>query len=217
MRKAVMAVAFAAVMMVGAAAHAGNTGNGCIGNCPTTNNNTYNTTNKGGTGIGIGVAKSNASASVRVNNTNVNVNKQGQAQGQKQRQSQRQGQEQGQKQQANNNGNSQTIEAAASSAIAPSINPSATCQVPVTLGGMSIVGGGSLGTTYTSDDCVKREDTRMYCEFAQRDLADKGLCRALANDLPTVRAYRQRVSAAKGDKEVAFVPVTTTSSEGGAE
>lgn len=169
----------------------------CVGNCPTTNNVTNNTTNKGGTGIGVGIAKSSANASVHVKNTNVNVNKnsnkQHQSQGQAQRQAQ--GQAQGQKQSANNDGNHQTIEAAASSAYAPSINPSATCQVPVTIGGQAIIGGGSFGTTYTSEDCVQREDTRLYCELSNRNLADKGTCRGLADDLPTVRAYKARVAA----------------------
>jgi hypothetical protein len=209
MRKGLIVAAF--VAMFATPALAGNTGNGCIGNCPTTNNNTYNTTNKGGTGVGIGVAKSNANASVRVSNKNVNVNKQGQAQGQKQRHSQRQGQEQGQSQSADNKGNKQTIEAAASSAIAPSINPSATCQVPVSVGGMSIVGGGSFGTTYTSEDCVQREDTRLFCELAQRRLADAGMCRALANDLPTVRAYKARqAEARKTSSSVSYAPVSAT-------
>ena len=175
-----IAVVISAVFFLGMcqAAYAGNNNQGgCIGNCPTTNN----ITNKGG------VAHANASANVTVKNKLTNEQFQGQHQGQVQ------GQVQGQKQSANNTGNHQTIEAAASSAMAPSINPTALCQVPVTLGGQAIIGGGSFGTTYTAEDCVQREDTRLFCEFALRGMSKPVVCETLLLRLPTVRKLAEEL------------------------
>jgi hypothetical protein len=196
MRYYTLAAAVVAAIFFGGQAMADNVH---VGN--TTNNTTTN--NKGGTGIGIGVAKSNskssAKASASVSNTSVNVNT---AKGGNAHQSQKQGQAQSAKtgdQSVSVGGDNVSYEAAASSAYAPSINPSASCQVPVTLGGQALIGGGSFGTTYTSDDCVQREDTRLYCAFAERGQADGAMCRALADDLPTVRKYKERMAQAKAD------------------
>jgi hypothetical protein len=209
MRKLTFAVATVAAIFFGGQVMASNANNSCVGNCPTTNNVTNNTTNKGGTGIGVGISKSSSnsssksssksSASASVNNTSVNVNS-NKAQGGEAAAS------------ADNGGISIKHEAAAASAVAPSINPSATCQVPVTLGGQALIGGGSFGTTYTSEDCVQREDTRMYCEIAQRGFADVSTCRALADDLPTVRKYKARMAEqASAGKTSGYAPATEPS------
>lgn len=102
-------------------------------------------------------------------------------------QGQLQGQAQGQQQQAISGGNklassvstAVTVEAEripVSSAIAPSMNPTANCAIPVTAGVAAASLAISGGSAYESDTCVTIEQAKFADARGERDVAGEIMC-----------------------------------------
>lgn len=191
---------------IGLAAHATGNNNGPVfGNV--TNNSTTN--NAGGAGgnaaasavAGGGSASNRTEVSVDVRNTNVNSA------------AQHQGQTQGQQQAAiagsSSGGNTlnttvTSIESQrpVSSAIAPSMNPTANCAIPVTGGIAAASLAISGGSAYESDTCITIEQAKVADARGERDVAGEIMC-----GLDKYRAARKAVGKPCGaDSKVSASP-----------
>lgn len=132
------------------------------------------TTNEGGTGIAGAAAASNATA----------VAVQGQVQGQAQHQNA----------QAISGGNSLAVNVAAqvrdpvSSAVAPSMNPTTQCALPI-VGGFAVANlSMSGGSAYEGAHCQKIEESKLASGLGDRETAQEIAC-----ELSYYRAARARV------------------------
>jgi hypothetical protein len=146
-----------------------------------------------------GSASNRTDVSTDVRNTNLNSANA----------AQHQGQAQGQQQAAISGGNtfssSVNVEAEripVSSAIAPSMNPTANCAIPVT-GGISAASLAiSGGTAYESDTCVTIEQAKVADARGERDVAGEIMC-----GLDKYRAARKAVGKPCGaDVKAAAAP-----------
>jgi len=145
---------------------------------------------------------------------NINVNKAKAKATARQNQKQAQGQVQGQKQTTQNSNNAKqnttvggtNFEAAASSAIASSMSPSAQCMGVATGGAQGIGFGISVGKSYESTECNKRELVRVLHTLGQdvaaievactlKGAGETTLCKTLAsNSAEEIQAFTPTTS-----------------------
>lgn len=155
---------------------------------------------KGGSVIGSGnsTVLNSVNNNTSVKNTVTNLNGQDQKQGQGQLQGQKQGQ--GQSQSANNEGNTQTINIAApktyrppvSTAVAPTVFPTAICMGSASGAVQSTLFGVSVGKSYEATECMIGETARSFYQSGLVEDSDYVRCQsAYAKSAPICKAIAE--------------------------